>query len=319
MKEKILIFIIIGLVIGIFIINFSCKKDVTQNNKNEGQVKAATVTNEDYSFIKNLNKIPYKNTDFSDGNDIISAESFSLIDAKSGTILTEENANTPMPVASTTKIMTSIVVFENYKMDDIVTISLDAQQQIGSYTGFEVGEKITVKELLYCLLLKSSNEAAYALAEHMGYANFINKMNEKAVYLGATNTNFKDPAGLDDTGTSTAHDMALIASYAFNNKEFQDIATTANYKAWSIDKRISHPLENSNRLILPNELFYYEPTVAGKTGYTPDAGHCLVSAANKDEHILIAVILKTYEDTADASAKESKKLFEWGFSNYHWQ
>ncbi len=319
MKEKILIILIFILIIAIIIINFSCNKSNKNKAHNVGQVKSAVSSNNDFSFIKNINKIPTKKEGFIDANNLICASSFSLLDIDSGNFLAEENANTAVPIASTTKIMTSIIVFENYKMDDIVTISQEAQQQIGSYTGFIVGEKITVKELLHCLLLMSSNEAAYALAEHMGYSTFIEKMNEKAIYLGATNTHFKDPAGLDDTGLSTAHDMALISSYAFKNKELKDIATLVNYTAQSIDGKVSHPMDNSNRLVLPNELFYYEPTLAGKTGYTPDAGHCLVAAAQKNGHTLISVILNTNEDSADASAKETKRLFEWGFNNYTWK
>lgn len=323
MKDKILLSIIFVLVLAIGYINFTqssffSKKNIDTNVEKQGKVKAAQIDNTNYSFQDRIETIPQKKDSYYEPENIW-ANSYLLLDTGSSHVLTKYNENEIVPIASTTKLMTAIIVLENYNLDEVVTISEDAAYQIPSVMGLMPEEKITVHDLLYGLLMKSGNDAAYALAEHMEFDNFIEKMNEKAKYLGLENTHFKDPAGLNDEGRSTARDLSFLASYALKFDTIKEIIRTTEKEVYSINRAYAHQLENSNRLIHYDEPLFYEPSIGGKTGYTPDAGHCLVSAATKDDHTLISVILKTIEDTNDASAKESKKLLEWGFENFIWQ
>lgn len=320
MKDKVLILIIIFLVAAIFYINFN--SFFNNNNKSKqqdssGQVKSAQINEKDYSFSEKMLKIPQKSKNFYNPDHVWS-ESYILLDVDSAHILAKKNETNVVPVASITKIMTSIIAIENYKLDEIVTVSNDAAYQTPSVIGLVPEEKITVKDLLYAILIKSGNDASFALAEHMGFDNFVDKMNQKAKYLGLENTNFKDPAGLDDGGHSSAQELAFLTMYALKYDLIREIIKTSEKTVTSINGEYEHHFENSNRLILNNEPLYYDPALGVKTGYTPDAGHCLVSAAQKNGHTLIAVVLKTSEDTVEASAKESKKLLEWGYENYIW-
>ncbi|MFA7243718.1 MAG: D-alanyl-D-alanine carboxypeptidase family protein [Patescibacteria group bacterium] len=253
-------------------------------------------------------------------NPNINANHYLLADMDSGTIFTSYDSNTRVPIASTTKIMTAIVVLENYKLDDIVTITPEAAYQIGADAYLQVGEKISVDDLLHCLLIKSGNDSAYALAQHMSKdnsstADFVSKMNETAARLGMKNTNYLDPAGLDVAGYSSAYDLFLATKYAMRFEKFREIVNTQEYTATNIDNSIYHELKNSNRLVGE---YQYPGAIGVKTGYMPEAGHCLVSAAKRDGHTLIGIVLHTYADTAPASADESRKLLDWGFTNIKW-
>jgi len=314
MKNKFLIIIIIILIFILVYINFfyNNKKSFSNNSSK----KIDITINSDYDFNLNsiIKKLPVKNNNFNEPD--IWSDAYILLDQNSSITLAKYNENKKVPVASTTKIMTAIIVLENYKLDEIVEISQEAATQIGDDIDLMTNEKISVYDLLLCLLIKSGNDAAYALAEHMGYDKFINKMNEKVKYLGLSNTDFKDPAGLDDLGYSTPYDLAIITSYALKNETFKEIIKKQNAVAKSVDGYYEHELKNSNRLIQNDELFFYDKSFGVKTGFTPDAGHCLVSAAFDNNHTLISVVLNTFEDTADASAKESNKLLRWGFKNY---
>lgn len=322
MRDKVLISIIFVLIIAIAYINLSNfkinnKSESTENKTEKGQVKSAQLDNKAYSFQDKISKLPNKKDNYYEPKHIW-ADSFILLDKNSAKVLASKNEHNIVPIASTTKLMTAIIVMENYDLDDIVTISKKSAYQTPFVIGLMPEEKITIRDLLYGLLIRSGNDAAYALAEHMGFDNFINKMNEKATYLGLKNTNLKDPAGLDDDGKSSAYDLAIISSYALKYDLIKEIINTPEKTIYSIDGTYKHHVKNSNRLILSDELLYYKPAIGMKTGYTPDAGHCLVSASEIDGHTLVGVVLNTYEDTAEASAKESKKLLEWGYENYSW-
>lgn len=325
MKNKILIIIIIFLVIGIIIVKYNnskLNKDQTLASENSinAQVKGIQTERAVLKLpeIKNINviKTPKKKSDSEEP--YVYSASYILSEKNSNYVLAENNSHTRLPIASTTKIMTAIIALENYNLDDIIEISANAAAQIGSDVYLQSGEKMTVKNILYALLVRSGNDAAMALAEYMngGSEAFIKKMNDKAKFLGMNDTEYKDPAGLDDTGYSTASDLSIVTSYALDNGVFKDIIKTQEVTIASIDETTTHQLITSNRLIKNDELFYYPLAIGVKTGYTPDAGHCLVSAAEKDGFELIGVILNTAESTSDASAKESKKLLEWGYSNF---
>lgn len=252
---------------------------------------------------------------------VISAKHYLLADEASGKYLMSGDSNERAPIASTTKIMTAVIALEKYQLDDAVEISPQAAFQIGSDAYLRVGERITVEQLLYCMLLKSGNDSAYAMAQHYSpdtgsIEPFVKLMNTKAKELGMINTEYHDPAGLDTSGYSSAEDLFIITKYALNISKFREITSTPKYTAHSIDGLYSHELQNSNRLVGE---YNYLGAIGVKTGYTPESGHCLVSAVERDGHTLIGVILNTFSDSASASADESRKLQDWAWQNVEWK
>ncbi|MBM2820597.1 MAG: Serine-type D-Ala-D-Ala carboxypeptidase [Candidatus Berkelbacteria bacterium] len=263
---------------------------------------------------------PEKASGFQDPQ--IYAKAIILMDVKSSYVMYSKNAIEKVPIASTTKIMTAIVVLEDHfdKLNDVVTISYPMIAVEGSDIKLQVGEQITVENLLKGLLIMSGNDTAYAIATYFGGKDkFVSHMNDKVKNLGLIDTQLKDPAGLDDTGYSTAHDLAILATYAMRNDKFREIVKMSETSISSVNGNIIHELKSSNRLIKSDEQLYYPLATGIKTGFTYEAGHCLVSAANKNDHEILSVILNTNENTILASAKESKKLLEWGFNNWTWQ
>ncbi len=244
----------------------------------------------------------------------IYAQAYLLYDADSGYPIYQKNAYQPLPVASTTKLMTAILVLEKYPLNEVVTVDLASTKVPGSKIMLQPGEKITIEALLKGLLISSGNDAAYVLAKQMGTVeNFVAAMNQKAKEMGLKNTRFYDPAGLNDNGHSSAFDLALMLRYLLQHDKFREIATIPETTLQSADGNISHELKNSNRLV--TEEMYFEGCLGGKTGFTPTAGHILAVAARRNGHRLIAVVINTFENSKVASAKESQKLLDWGFKN----
>ena len=250
------------------------------------------------------------------------ARHYILADLDSGEILAQNDKDARVPIASTTKIMTAIVALENYNLNDVATISEEANNQIGADAYLRPGEKIDILNLLNCMLIKSGNDSAYAIAEHMnkpgetGIKRFVDKMNERAKELGMNNTNYEDSAGLNTTGYSSAYDLYLATKHALKNQTFASIVIKSGAVAKNVDGTIWHELNNSNRLV--NE-YQYPGAIGVKTGYMPEAGHCLVGAAKRNGHTLISIVLNTYSDTPSASADESRRLLDWGFNNIEWR
>ena len=248
------------------------------------------------------------------------ATDYVLVDSDSGTILAGQNPNLRAPIASTTKIMTAVIALENYQLTDVATVSSTATSQIPSVAYLQTGEKMTVENLLNCMLIPSGNDAAYAVAEHMsgddgGIVPFVAKMNEKAKELGMTNTHYEDPAGLNSEGYSSPYDLFIITKYALEKPMFRQIVGRSSYVSKNITSTIYHSLKQSNRLISDS----YPGAIGVKTGFTDDAGHCLVGAATRNGHTLITIVLKTYSTSPSASADEAKRLLDWGFANTKWQ
>ncbi|MBE7056044.1 MAG: D-alanyl-D-alanine carboxypeptidase [Ruminococcaceae bacterium] len=219
-----------------------------------------------------------------------------VMDKETKRCLYEKNAYEKTPMASTTKIMTAIIVLEKGNLNDITIVSSNAAGTEGSSMNLKKGEEISVNDLLYGLLIKSGNDAAVALAEAISGSveEFCMLMNEKAKSIGAYDTNFTSPHGLDDENHyTTARDLAIIAEYASNNKIFRQIVAT---KSTSVN---GHYLGNTN------DLLWNSDYVTGiKTGYTGKAGRCVVLSIEKDEVELIAVILgcnTTEERTEDGN------------------
>ena len=264
-------------------------------------------------------KLPVKKNGTQEPN--IFSHAAYLIDVPTFFTMYAKEENTKVPVASTTKITTALVVLENHtdKLQEVVTITLKMVSVEGSDIQLRAGEKIIVENLVNGLLIMSGNDTAYALSDYFGgEEKFVAEMNEKVSQIGVFNTKYQDPAGLDDNGYSTAHDLAIIASYALRNQKFAEIVKTPEKTIASTDGKIIHELKNSNRLLRSEEPYYFPYTIGVKTGFTDAAGHVLVSGAEKDGHKLLAVVLNTQEDSLTASAQESKKLLEWGFENWTW-
>ena len=236
-----------------------------------------------------------------------SGSSTIIMDIDSGRVLYEKNVNQKRLIASTTKIMTCIIVLENSDIESYITVGDEVLSMYGTNIYIEKGEIIKIKDLLYGLMLRSGNDAAITLAYNtLGYDLFINKMNEKAKEIGMKNTSFNNPHGLDDDtkNYSTAYDMALLSRYAYKNNIYRKIISTKKY----ITKSSLKSYVWYNRVSLLNN---YKYCVGGKNGYTPKAGKTLVSYAKKNDFVLTIISLN------DNSIYENhKNLYNEYFSKY---
>ncbi len=255
------------------------------------------------------------------GGPEVVAESAIVIEANTGTVLYEKDADTQRYPASITKILTTLLALENSSLDEVVTFSEDAvykNEGSTSHIARDVGEEMTMEQCLYAVMLESANECAYAVAEHVGdgdYQSFIDMMNEKAEELGCTNTNFTNANGLpDEDHVTSCRDMALIAQEAIKNSTFRKIISTVRYTIPTTNKHDEETyLNNHHRMIssYKGTEYLYEYCIGGKTGYTDVAGNTLVTYAEKDGMLLICVVMKTsapYDDTIE--------LFDFCFENY---
>ena len=248
------------------------------------------------------------------------------VDAESGAVLFGQGIHELTPPASITKLLTALVVVENSSMDDMVTFSYDAVNNVESGSGnkknIAEGDKLSVKDCLYLLLLQSSNQAANALAEHVAGSRdaFADMMNEKVKELGCTDgTHFANPSGLnDDTQVVSAYDMAIIAQAAFNNSDVLEISSTKSYKLAPTQNNPSGATcANEHRLIITDDEtseLYCPEAKAGKTGYTSLAGNTLVTYGEKDGRRVISVVLKG--QPSPNYFLDGKTLLQFGFENF---
>lgn len=248
----------------------------------------------------------------------ISSKAGILVEVSTRRIIYEKRSTEKMWPASTTKIMTAILVLENCNLDDIVKVNQSALDDIPSgyvTCDLQAGEELSVNDLLKALMIKSANDAAYVLAEHVGGSvdGFSDMMNQKAKELGCTGTHFVNPNGIhDDRHYSTAYDLYLIANYAMKNENFRNLVSITEYtlpitNKYSTEDRI---LKTTNDLINPNSSNYYDFAIGIKTGYTSQAGNCLVSEASRDGLEFISVVLNGDRFT------DSKKLFNYAYDNF---
>lgn len=236
------------------------------------------------------------------------ATSSILMDIDTHRILYSNNIHSQRSVASISKIMTAILAIESEKLDDKVTIGDEINKSYGSGIYIKKGEILTLRDLVYGLMLRSGNDAALSIANYVSKDtdSFVKLMNEKAKELGMTNTEFNNPSGLDEEkgNYSTAYDMALLMSYAYQNSEFKKITGTKKYTLKT--NKNTYVWNNKNKL-----LNTYKYTTGGKTGFTKIAKRTLVTTASKDDMNLVVVTLNDGNDWED-----HKKLFEYGFNNY---
>ena len=237
-----------------------------------------------------------------------SASSAILMDMDSHRILYAYNINNQRSVASISKIMTALIAVESGKLDKKVTIGSEIDKSYGSGIYIKKGEVMTLRDLLYGLMLRSGNDASYSIATFVSgdTDKFVDEMNKKANELNLKNTIFNNPNGLDEEkgNYSTAYDMAIITSEAMKNKDFREIVKTKKYNLTT--NKNTYIWYNKNKL-----LKMYKYATGGKTGFTKKARRTLVNTASKDGMNLVAVTLNDGNDF-----KDHQNLFEYGFNNY---
>lgn len=260
--------------------------------------------------LNTLNSIETSNLNTSTLN--LNTRSCIVLDRLSKTVLYGKNEYNKVKMASTTKIMTATIIIENCNLEETVEISKKAANIGGSRLGLKTGDKITIKDLLYGLMLRSGNDAAVALAETCAgsIVDFSNLMNKKANELGLVNTHFESPHGLDSDGHyTTAYELALLSDYALKNKTFLQIVGTSNYTI-TIN---GYPKSLTNT----NELLGNLNGVYGiKTGFTNGANRCLVTACKRNDMDIICVVLGC--DTKKFRTSDSIKLIEYAFNNFEY-
>ncbi len=241
----------------------------------------------------------------------IKGETAVLMEAESGKVLFEQDKHEQMNPASTTKIMTALMLIENASLRDKVTVSENAYGTKGSTMFLNIEEKISIRDLLYGIMVNSANDAAVAIAEHLegSVEEFADSMNERAEELGATNTNFTNPHGLTEDGhKTTAHDLAVIAREAIQNPKLRTVMSTRMTTLDWPDNDEDRELINRNELLRE-----YTGAFGIKTGYTASANQTFVAAAERDDMTLIAVVLSS---SRDKIFQDAEKLLDYGFDNY---
>lgn len=240
----------------------------------------------------------------------LSAKSSILMDIPSAVVLYEKNPQMRMFPASTTKIMTALVSLDHYRLNDIITVG--SFEKEGAQMGLKTGDLVTVQSLLYGMLVNSGNDAATVLASHYPKGNkaFVSEMNHKAKSLNLYNTHFVNADGFSDTGQDiSALDLARLATVALQNPFFAKVVSTKTTDVSDASQKRFYHLENVNKLLGT------VPGITGvKTGWTEEAGECLVASAERNGHKIISVILGSSD-----RFRETARLLEWGFNNFTWQ
>ena len=276
-------------------------KNLEQNNETKENKKIIETSTENVEKNKRIQEPKQLNS-----------RRYAIYDRASGTCMYGKNENKQTAMASTTKIMTAIIVLENCKnLDEVVTISAKAAGTGGSRLGLKKDDKVTVNDLLFGLLMRSGNDAAVALANYTAGSveNFANMMNKKAQELGLVNTHFVTPHGLDNPNHyTTAYELAKLADYALKNDKFATIVKT-KYVTIKINDQ-QKELKNTNELLLAD----VEGVYGVKTGFTGNAGRCLVTSVKRNNMDLIIVVLGA--DTRKDRAKDTLKLIDYAFKGF---
>jgi serine-type D-Ala-D-Ala carboxypeptidase (penicillin-binding protein 5/6) len=241
----------------------------------------------------------------------IQAGAFLVIDQESAEVLVESNADVPLPPASTTKMMTAIVALEKMDIEKVVTVP-DEIDGIGSKMYLVPGELIKIKDLIVGLLVHSSNDAAemIALSYEGGEEAFIRAMNEKADELSMNHTHYENPSGLSSPQhLTTVRDLLVLARYAMKNSDFAEIVKLKQATVKSVDGKTTHTVETTNKL-----LGEVEGIEGIKTGWTEEAGECLVTQVTRDGHTILTALLRSPDRFT-----ETKLLIAWVFDGFYWE
>ena len=240
----------------------------------------------------------------------IAAGAFLVIDRESGEVLAEKDADVPLPPASTTKIMTAVIALEHMDQDSVIQVPMDLTSE-GSVMKLLPGEEIRVGDLITGMLIHSSNDAAEVLAHSYpgGEKEFVATMNEKAHMLGMIHTHYENASGLFELGhVMTVRDLLILARYAMKNSTFASIVSMKEATISSTDGKTTHHVETTNQL-----LGEVEGVEGIKTGYTEEAGECLVTQVTRDGHTILTAILKSPDRFT-----ETKTLISWVYGGYIW-
>lgn len=244
---------------------------------------------------------------------IINAKSAIVFDARSSRVLYSKNIKEKLPVASLTKILTMVVAMENFSLNDTVTVTKDQTRVDKEKQTLFEGETITVGNLIRLMLVESSNDAAYALAYHgqLKGIDFVGEMNRKAGEIGIGDSNFSDPAGLDDLAYSTAEDILKLAEYSLRYKDIWEVTTAEDITVLSVDEKIKHTAENTNELL--GTIPYI---IGGKTGYTDGALGCMMLMVNVPNYPsnVFSIVLGSRDRFGD-----TQKLLNWINEAYRWK
>ena len=251
----------------------------------------------------------------------VTAEGAVLVDGTSGRLLWGKNEKTPMEMASTTKIMTAILILERCQPKEVVTVSANGARQPKVHMGLAEGEQWYVEDLLKAMMLKSYNDAAVALAEHTSGSveAFCREMTEKAKKIGAKDTVFGSPNGLDshlskEQHHATPYDMGIITGYALQNPKFREIISLPSHTFCDVSGKKTHTAVNADRF-----LRMYSGALGVKTGYTNKAGNCFVGAAEREDITLVSVVLGCGwgKQGKEQKWKDTMALMDFGFAAYH--
>lgn len=252
--------------------------------------------------------LPIRNWAVSDPQ--INAKSAIVFDTNKDKTLWQSNINEVLPIASLTKLMTAAIAIENIKLDRVINVSKEACQAPGDMGGLKINEKITVKTLLYALLMESSNDAAMALAEAIGKEEFVKMMNAKALQIGMANTVFTDPSGVSAANVSTVSDLVKLIKYDLQHKLIWEITSAPVIYLRSADGQYDHRFINNNQL-----LSRVENIIGGKTGYTSEAMGCMILVTSKPSaQYLISIVLGS-----DDRMLAIEKLVIWAKEAFFWQ
>lgn len=240
----------------------------------------------------------------------LTSQSILIMDLPSGVVMYEKNSNQRLFPASITKVMTALVALDSYQMNQLLEVKTSVTD--GKVMGLTVGEKLTFENLLYGALVDSANDAAYTIADNFtgGVTEFVKKMNQKAKELTMNDTNFTNPAGFEDSNHySTAADLSRLAVVALSNPVIAQVVGTAQITVPNSDFSKFYNLQNVN------ELLGKVPGVLGlKTGWTDQAGECLVTAITRNNHQVLFIVLGSKNRFG-----ETEKLIDWVFGNFSWQ
>ena len=243
---------------------------------------------------------------------VIKAKSAIAVDLTNGMVLYEKNSYDHRPIASITKLMTAVILLEENKLSDVITVSKAAADTLGSKIWLAPGEKITVENLLYAAIIHSANDAAYALAEYNSpnIDDFVTKMNQKTVELGLYDSHFTNPVGFDEEGNySSAYDLALLGRYAHGKALIRRASVIKEMEISSTNGKLTHEIKSTNDL-----LGSYLKVLGLKTGTTDQAGQCLVAVIENDQgHDILTVVLDS-----PSRYSETKVLADWIFRTFQW-
>ena len=314
-KKYFLQIFVFVLLLGIAWALFLLREPITPETKTEMPSQANVSQLEGDLNIKNINSdyFPIRNWMIEEPE--ISAKAAIAIDLNSeqqkNNILYQKNSNQKLPIASLTKIMTAVIAIEELNLEEVIKISKNSVFTDGDNGGLIIEEELILKNLLYVMLVESSNDAAMAVANDNGqiqYTNFIALMNEKAKELGLNNTYFTDPSGLSEENQSTVLEMANLVKYALNLPLLSEILRTQKTTINSLDNKFIHNLINTNKLLGKIPII-----LGGKTGFTTEAGGCMLTFSNINNNYLITVVLgsKNRED-------DTEKLINWAQTAWIW-